>query len=99
MIIWCLSRQHFNRDEPSINLFKGANANPSSSGLLAFLNDYGFTQLHNAGIFEMNSIILPMGIYMASLYGNCPCYGRGKINTFRLIAFTSYGFFGSRLKV
>jgi succinate-acetate transporter protein len=50
--------------------------------------------LHNAGVFEMNSMILAMGIF----YGGLAQVIAGiieakKNNTFGLTAFTSYGFF------
>ena len=69
-------------------------ANPAPLGLLGFGMTTILLNLHNAGFFELNSMILAMGI----------CYGGGaqivagimewkKGNTFAATAFLSYGFF------
>ena len=80
--------------EQTTILIKDSTANPAPLGLLAF----GFTtvllNLHNAGIFEMNSMILAMGIF----YGGIAQIIAGimeakKNNTFGLVAFVSYGSF------
>lgn len=69
-------------------------ANPAPLGLLAFGMTTVLLNLHNAGCYEMNSMILAMGIF----YGGLAQVIAGiieskKNNTFGLTAFTSYGFF------
>ena len=69
-------------------------ANPAPLGLCAFGMTTVLLNIHNAGIFEMNSMILGMGIF----YGGLAQVIAGiieakKNNTFGLTAFTSYGFF------
>ncbi|MEO8764328.1 MAG: acetate uptake transporter [Ginsengibacter sp.] len=73
---------------------KDTTANPAPLGLLAFGMTTVLLNLHNAGIFEMNSMILAMGIF----YGGLAQVVAGimeskKNNTFGLTAFVSYGFF------
>lgn len=69
-------------------------ANPAPLGLCAFGMTTVLLNFHNAGLFEMNSMILAMGIF----YGGLAQVIAGiieakKNNTFGLTAFTSYGFF------
>jgi hypothetical protein len=69
-------------------------ANPAPLGLCAFGMTTVLLNFHNAGFFEMNSMILGMGIF----YGGLAQVIAGiieakKNNTFGLLAFTSYGFF------
>jgi hypothetical protein len=69
-------------------------ANPAPLGLCAFGMTTLLLNLHNAGFFEMNSMILAMGIFyggMAQVIAGI-IEGR-KNNIFGLTAFTSYGFF------
>src|SRR5579864_9127979 len=73
---------------------KDGTANPAPLGLCAFGMTTVLLNLHNAGFFEMNSMILAMGIF----YGGLAQVIAGiieskKNNTFGLTAFTSYGFF------
>ncbi|MGN6541835.1 MAG: acetate uptake transporter [Ginsengibacter sp.] len=73
---------------------KDSNANPAPLGLLAFGMTTVLLNLHNAGIFEMNSMILAMGIF----YGGAAQVIAGivegkKNNIFGFTAFISYGFF------
>lgn len=73
---------------------KDSTANPAPLGLLAFGLTTVLLNLHNAGFFEMNSMILAMGIF----YGGIAQIIAGimeakKNNTFGLVAFTSYGCF------
>ena len=80
--------------EQSTIAIKDTTANPAPLGLLAFGTTTILLNLHNAGIFEMNSMILAMGIF----YGGIAQVIAGimeakKNNTFGLTAFTSYGFF------
>src|ERR1700761_1166848 len=69
-------------------------ANPAPLGLCAFGMTTVLLNIHNAGFFEMNSMIFGMGIF----YGGLAQVIAGiieakKNNTFGLTAFTSYGFF------
>ena len=80
--------------EQSTITLKDSTANPAPLGLLAFGMTTVLLNLHNAGFFEMNSMILAMGIF----YGGIAQVIAGiieakKSNTFGLTAFTSYGFF------
>ncbi|AMR33341.1 hypothetical protein A0256_18900 [Mucilaginibacter sp. PAMC 26640] len=69
-------------------------ANPAPLGLCAFGMTTVLLNIHNAGFYEMNTMILAMGIF----YGGLAQVIAGiieakKNNTFGLTAFTSYGFF------
>jgi succinate-acetate transporter protein len=69
-------------------------ANPAPLGLCAFGLTTVLLNIHNAGFFEMNTMILAMGIF----YGGLAQVIAGiieakKNNTFGLTAFISYGFF------
>lgn len=69
-------------------------ANPAPLGLCAFGMTTVLLNLHNAGFFELNSMILAMGIF----YGGLAQVIAGiiearKNNIFGLTAFISYGFF------
>ncbi len=80
--------------EQSTTVIKDTSANPAPLGLLAFGLTTVLLNLHNAGIFEMNSMILAMGIF----YGGLAQVIAGimeskKNNTFGMTAFISYGFF------
>src|ERR1700760_644795 len=73
---------------------KDGTANPAPLGLCAFGMTTVLLNLHNAGFFELNSMILAMGIF----YGGLAQVVAGiiearKNNTFGLTGFTSYGFF------
>lgn len=69
-------------------------ANPAPLGLLAFGMTTVLLNIHNAGFYELNSMILAMGIF----YGGVAQILVGllewkKNNTFGMTAFGSYGFF------
>src|SRR5208283_3256912 len=69
-------------------------ANPAPLGLLGFGMTTVLLNLHNAGFYELNSMILAMGI----CYGGTAQVIAGimewkKGNTFAATAFISYGFF------
>jgi succinate-acetate transporter protein len=79
---------------PTPVLVKDGLGNPAPLGLCAFGTTTVLLNLANAGIIEMSSIILAMGIF----YGGLAQIIAGiieakKNNTFGLTAFTSYGFF------
>ncbi|WP_066224005.1 acetate uptake transporter [Formosa haliotis] len=80
--------------EQSTVLIKDNSANPGPLGLLAFGMTTVLLNLHNAGFYEMNSMILAMGIF----YGGLAQIIAGileskKNNSFGMTAFISYGFF------
>ncbi|MFI5140239.1 MAG: acetate uptake transporter [Sphingobacteriales bacterium] len=80
--------------EPSTLTIKDSSANPAPLGLFGFGMTTVLLNLHNAGIYEMNSMILAMGI----CYGGLAQIIAGimeskKNNTFGMTAFISYGFF------
>lgn len=69
-------------------------ANPAPLGLFGFGMTTVLLNIHNAGFYEMNSMILAMGIF----YGGLAQVIAGvleskKNNTFGMTAFISYGFF------
>ena len=69
-------------------------SNPAPLGLLGFGMTTVLLNLHNAGLFELSSMILAMGIF----YGGIAQIIAGLIevkkkNTFGATAFISYGFF------
>ena len=78
----------------SITHLKDTTANPAPLGLLGFGMTTVLLNLHNAGFYELNSMILAMGI----CYGGAAQIVAGimewrKGNTFATTAFLSYGFF------
>ena len=69
-------------------------ANPAPLGLFGFGMTTVLLNIHNAGFYELNSMILAMGIF----YGGVAQVVAGileskKNNTFGMTAFISYGFF------
>ncbi|WP_194765922.1 acetate uptake transporter [Tamlana sp. I1] len=69
-------------------------ANPAPLGLMGFGMTTVLLNLHNAGLFELDSMILGMGIFyggMAQVIAGIMEWKKG--NTFATTAFTSYGFF------
>lgn len=79
---------------PVVTASKEGIANPAPLGLCAFGTTTVLLNIHNAGIIEMSSMILAMGIF----YGGLAQVIAGiiearKNNTFGLTAFTSFGFF------
>ena len=80
--------------ESTTIMIKDTNANPAPLGLLAFGMTTVLLNLHNAGIFEMNSMILAMGIFYGGIAQVIAGIIEGKKNnTFGLTAFISYGSF------
>lgn len=75
-------------------IIKDSTANPAPLGLMGFGMTTVLLNVHNAGGYEMNSMILAMGI----CYGGLAQVIAGimewkKNNTFAATAFISYGFF------
>src|SRR6476620_5011582 len=80
-------------NEP-IPQIKDATGNPAPLGLMGFGMTTILLNLHNAGFFALNAMILGMGIF----YGGLAQVIAGimewkKNNTFGTTAFLSYGFF------
>jgi succinate-acetate transporter protein len=78
----------------SLTQLKDTTGNPAPLGLLGFGMTTVLLNLHNAGFYELNSMILAMGI----CYGGAAQVIAGimewrKGNTFATTAFTSYGLF------
>ena len=78
----------------SITQIKDTTANPAPLGLLGFGMTTVLLNLHNAGFYELNSMVLAMGI----CYGGIAQIIAGimewkKSNTFAATAFISYGLF------
>ena len=81
-------------NEPTVTQIKDVTANPAPLGLLGFGMTTVLLNLHNAGFYELNAMILAMGI----CYGGIAQVIAGimewkKSNTFAATAFISYGFF------
>jgi succinate-acetate transporter protein len=69
-------------------------ANPAPLGLAAFGMTTVLLNLHNAGLYELSSMILGMGIFyggIAQVIAGVMEWKKG--NTFGTVAFTSYGLF------
>jgi hypothetical protein len=78
----------------TVTQVRDTTGNPAPLGLLGFGMTTILLNLHNAGFFELNSMILAMGI----CYGGAAQIIAGimewkKGNTFATTAFLSYGFF------
>jgi succinate-acetate transporter protein len=83
---------------PSMNdsaiQIKDTTANPAPLGLLGFGMTTVLLNFHNAGFYELNSMILAMGICyggIAQIIAGMMEWKKG--NTFATTAFISYGFF------
>jgi succinate-acetate transporter protein len=73
---------------------KDTTANPAPLGLLGFGMTTVLLNLHNAGFFQLGSMILAMGIFyggLAQIIAGIMEWKKG--NTFGTTAFTSYGLF------
>lgn len=69
-------------------------ANPAPLGLLGFGMTTMLLNLHNAGLFELNSMIIGMGIFVGGIAQVIAGIQEWKKNnTFGATAFTGYGFF------
>jgi len=69
-------------------------ANPAPLGLLGFGMTTVLLNLHNAGFYPLNSMILAMGLAyggLAQVIAGIMEYKKG--NTFGMVAFSSYGLF------
>jgi hypothetical protein len=80
--------------EFTITQIKDTTANPAPLGLLAFGMTTVLLNMHNAGFYGLNSMILGMGLFYggsAQVIAGCMEWKKG--NTFATTAFTSYGMF------
>jgi succinate-acetate transporter protein len=78
----------------SATQIKDTTANPAPLGLLGFGMTTVLLNFHNAGFYELNSMILAMGICyggIAQVIAGMMEWKKG--NTFATTAFISYGFF------
>ncbi|KLV10794.1 hypothetical protein C9I92_02675 [Photobacterium ganghwense] len=69
-------------------------ANPAPLGLMGFGMTTILLNIHNAGFFPIDSMILAMGIFyggLSQVFVGMMCFKRG--DTFGTTAFTSYGLF------
>jgi len=80
--------------EPTITQIKDTTGNPAPLGLLGFGMTTVLLNLHNAGVYDLNSMILAMGICyggLAQIIAGIMEWKKG--NTFATTAFISYGLF------
>ena len=81
-------------NEQNLTQIKDTTANPAPFGLLGFGMTTVLLNLHNAGFYELNTMILAMGICyggLAQVIAGIMEWKKG--NTFAATAFTSYGLF------
>src|SRR5256886_11138902 len=84
----------------SVTQLRDTTGNPAPVGLLGFGMTTVLLNLHNAGFYELNSMILAMGICyggLAQIIAGIMEWKKG--NTFATTAFTSYGLFWLSLVV
>ncbi len=75
-------------------IHKDSTSNPAPLGLLGFGMTTVLLNLHNVGLFPVDSAIMGMGIFvggLAQVIAGIMEWKKG--NTFGKVAFTSYGFF------
>ena len=81
-------------NDSAITQIKDTTANPAPLGLLGFGMTTVLLNLHNAGCYDLNSMILAMGLCyggVAQVIAGLMEWKKG--NTFATTAFISYGFF------
>ena len=89
-----LSQQKESAMNETVTLLRDTTANPAPLGLLGFGMTTILLNLHNAGFYELNSMVLAMGICyggFAQIIAGIMEWKKG--NTFAATAFISYGFF------
>jgi uncharacterized protein len=89
-----MTLQEVKKQTVEVLSLKDTTANPAPLGLLGFGMTTVLLNIHNAGYYELNTMILAMGIF----YGGLAQIIAGimewkKNNTFGTTAFTSYGLF------
>lgn len=78
----------------SLTTIKDTMGNPAPLGLIGFGMTTVLLNLHNAGLYSIDSMILAMGIFyggLAQIFAGIMEWKKG--NTFGTTAFTSYGLF------
>ena len=78
----------------SMHAIKDTTANPAPLGLLGFGMTTVLLNLHNAGLYPLDTMILGMGLFfggMAQIFAGIMEWKKG--NTFGTTAFTAYGLF------
>ena len=86
--------QHTRAMNDSVTQVKDTTGNPAPLGLLGFGMTTVLLNLHNAGFYEINSMILAMGICyggLAQVIAGIMEWKKGTM--FATTAFTSYGLF------
>lgn len=81
-------------DVTTESIIKDTSANPAPLGLIGFGMTTILLNIHNAGLFPVNSMIMGMGIFVggiAQIFAGL--LESKKNNTFGLTAFTAYGSF------
>lgn len=80
--------------EAVVREIKDTTANPAPLGLIGFGMTTILLNIHNAGIFELNSMIMGMGIFVGGIAQMIAgVLESKKNNTFGTTAFTAYGAF------
>ncbi len=83
-----------------VTIVKDTTANPAPLGLLGFGMTTVLLNIHNAGFYPVNSMIIGMGIFMGGLAQVIAGWQEWKKNnTFGATAFTAYGMFWLSLVV
>ena len=82
------------KDMSALRAIKDTTANPAPLGLLGFGMTTVLLNLHNSGLFPLDTMILGMGLFfggLAQVLAGIMEWKKG--NTFGTTAFTSYGLF------
>jgi uncharacterized protein len=88
-----LNHQKMNTSDTPVTI-KDTTANPAPMGLLGFGMTTVLLNLHNAGLYELNSMIIGMGIFVGGIAQIIAGIQEWKKNnTFGATAFTAYGSF------
>lgn len=78
----------------NVTIVKDTTANPAPLGLLGFGMTTLLLNIHNAGFYDLNSMIIGMGLFVGGLAQVIAGVQEWKKNnTFGATAFTAYGFF------
>lgn len=95
MVFEYLRQNYFDMSTTNtITTIRDTTGNPAPLGLLGFGMTTVLLNIHNAGFFEMNSMILGMGLFVGGLAQVIAGVQEWKKNnTFGATAFTAYGMF------
>lgn len=98
-VYYIIDAQSLQSGKSTISI-KDRTADPAPLGLLGFGLTTFLLNLHNAGVFPMNSMILAMGLcYGGAAQVIAGIFEFTKGNMFPMVAFMSYGFFWMSLVV